>query len=108
MKVSPLVGLTAGALAGLIVDDLGLTSTVPFWGDPGPLVVGCALVGALLWTTRARRLVGPAVAALGVLWLLVGFTPLATWLASGLVRRDPPAAADVVFVALRASIRAAS
>jgi uncharacterized SAM-binding protein YcdF (DUF218 family) len=99
VRRSPLVGLTAGALAGLIVDDLGLTSTVSFWGDPGPLVAGCALGGALLWTTRAWRLVGAAVAALGVLWLLVGFTPLATWMASGLVRRDPPEPADAVFVA---------
>jgi uncharacterized SAM-binding protein YcdF (DUF218 family) len=95
---SPLVGLTAGALAGLIVDDLGLTSTVSFWGDRGPLVVACAIGGALLWTTSARRLVGAAVAALGVLWLLVAFTPLTAWLASGLVRRDPPAPADAVFV----------
>ena len=95
---SPLVGLTAGALAGLIVDDLGLTSTVSFWGDPGPLVVGCAVAGALLWTTPARRLAGALAAALGVLWLLVVFTPLAGWLANGLVRRDPPAPADAVFV----------
>jgi uncharacterized SAM-binding protein YcdF (DUF218 family) len=98
VRPSPLVGLTAGALAGLIFDDLGLTSTVSFWGDPGPLVAGFALGGALLWTTRARRLVGAAVAALGVLWLLVAFTPLTAWLASGLVRRDPPEPADAVFV----------
>jgi uncharacterized SAM-binding protein YcdF (DUF218 family) len=98
VRPSPLVGLTAGALAGLIFDDLGLTSTVSFWGDPGPLVAGFALGGALLWTTRARRLVGAAVAALGVFWLLVAFTPLTAWLASGLVRRDPPEPADAVFV----------
>ena len=98
MRASPLFGLTAGALAGLIVDDLGLTSTVSFWGDPGPLVAGCAFGGALLWTTPARRLVGAITAALGVLWLLVAFTPLTGWLANGLVRRDPPAPADAVFV----------
>jgi len=88
----------AGALGGLIVDDLGLTSTVSFWGDPGPLVAVCALGSALLWTTPGRRLVSAMTAALGVLWLLVAFTPLAGWLAHGLVRRDPPAPADAVFV----------
>ena len=98
MRASSLVGLTAGALAGLIVDDLGLTSTVSFWGDPGPLIAGCALGVTLLWTTRARRLVGALVAALAVLWLLVAFTPLTGWLAQGLVRRDFPAPADAVFV----------
>jgi len=98
VRGSPLVGLTAGALAGVIVDDLGLTSTVSFWGDPGPLVAGCALGGALLWRTPGRWLVSAMTAALGVLWLLVAFTPLAGWLAHDLVRRDPPAPADVVFV----------
>lgn len=98
MSGSPIVGLTAGALAGLIVDDLGLASTVSFWGDPGPLVVVSAVGGALLWTTPLRRLAGTAAAALGVLWLLVAFTPLAGSLANGLVRRDAPAPADAVFV----------
>jgi uncharacterized SAM-binding protein YcdF (DUF218 family) len=98
VRPSLLVGLTAGALGGLIVDDLGLTSTVSFWGDAGPLVVACALCGALLWTTSARRYVGVTVAALGVLWLLVVFTPFVDWLSRGLVRRDPPAPADAVFV----------
>ncbi len=97
-KSSPLVGLTGGALAGLIIEDLGLTATVSFWGDPGPLIVACALGCALLWTTRLRRLTGLVVAALGALWLLVAFTPLTSWLADGLVRRDPPSAADAVFV----------
>jgi uncharacterized SAM-binding protein YcdF (DUF218 family) len=98
VRSSPLVGLTAGALAALIIEDLGLTSTVSFWGDPGPLIVGCALLAALLWTTRLKRLAALAVVALGILWLLVAFTPLTAWLAEGLARRDPPAAADAVFV----------
>ena len=97
-RYSPLVGLTAGALAGLLIEDLGLTSVVSFWGDMGPVVVVCAVACALLWTTRLRRLTGLAVAALGVLWLLVAFTPLTSWIAEGLVRRDPPSAADAVFV----------
>jgi uncharacterized SAM-binding protein YcdF (DUF218 family) len=37
-------------------------------------------------------------AALGALWLAVCFTPLAAWLAEGLVRRDPVAPADAVYV----------
>jgi len=97
-RSSPLIGLAVGALAGLTIEDLGLVSVASFWGDPGPLVVVCALACALLWTTRLRRLTGLTVAALGVLWLLVAFTPLASWLADGLVRRDPPSAADAVFV----------
>jgi uncharacterized SAM-binding protein YcdF (DUF218 family) len=88
----------AGALAGIVISDLGLTSTVSFWGDPGPLVVIAALGGALLWTTGLRRLFGAAVALLGVLWLLVAFTPLVGFLANGLIRRDPPGPADAVFV----------
>jgi len=97
-RYSPLVGLTAGALGGLLIEDLGLHSLISFWGDMGPVVVVCALACALLWTTRLRRLTGLGVAALGVLWLLVAFTPLTSWLAEGLVRRDPPSAADAVFV----------
>jgi uncharacterized SAM-binding protein YcdF (DUF218 family) len=97
-RSSPLFGLAAGALAGLLIEDLGLTSTVSFWGDLGPLIVGCALGCALLWTTPLRRLTGLAVTALALLWLLVAFTPLSAWLADGLVRRDPPGAADAVFV----------
>ena len=98
VRSSPLLGLTAGALAGLIIQDLGLASTVSFWGDPGPLVVASALGCALLWTTPLRRLAGLLVAALCALWVAVAFTPLTAWLADGLVRRDPPAAADAVFV----------
>ena len=99
MTPSPLFGLTAGALAGLIVDDLGLASIVSFWGDTGPLVLIFALGGALLWTTRARGLVAAFVTALGVLWLVAAFTPLAGFLATGLIRRDSPSRADAVFVA---------
>jgi uncharacterized SAM-binding protein YcdF (DUF218 family) len=95
---STLSGLIVGALAGLMIEDLGLGSIVSFWGDTGPLVVVCALACALLWTTRLKRLVGLAVTALGILWLVVAFTPLTSWLADGLVRRDPPSAADAVFV----------
>jgi len=97
-RASPWVGLTAGALAGLLIEDLGLHTVVSYWGDTGPVVLVCALVCALLWTTRLRRLTGLAVAAFAILWLLVAFTPLTRWLAEGLERRDPPSAADAVFV----------
>ena len=92
------VGLTAGSLAGLIVVDLNLPSLVSYWGDRTYLVPATALLGALLWLTPLRRLVGATVALLVLLWLVVAFTPLTPWLAQGLVRRDAVQDADAVFV----------
>ncbi|HSD67871.1 MAG TPA: YdcF family protein [Vicinamibacteria bacterium] len=92
------VGLTAGSLAGLIVADLNLPSLVSYFGDRTYLVPAIAVLGALLWLTPLRRLAGGAVALLALLWLAVAFTPLTSWLAEGLVRRDPVEAADAVFV----------
>jgi uncharacterized SAM-binding protein YcdF (DUF218 family) len=92
------VGLTAGALAGLVVADLGLTSLVSYYGDSSYLVPAIAAAGALLWLTPVRRLALAAVALLALLWLAVAFTPVTSWLAEGLVRRDPVEAADAVFV----------
>jgi len=92
------VGLAAGSLAGLIVADLNLPSLVSYFGDRSYLVPPIALLGALLWLTPLRRLTGAAVALLAVLWLVVAFTPVTSWLAQGLVRRDPVEAADAVFV----------
>jgi uncharacterized SAM-binding protein YcdF (DUF218 family) len=92
------VGLTAGALAGLIVADLNLPSLVSYFGDRTYLVPPIAALGALLWLTPLRRLTGVTVALLGLLWLAVAFTPATSWLADGLVRRDPVEAADAVFV----------
>src|SRR5512135_1571491 len=83
------VGLTAGSLAGLIVVDLNLPSLVSYFGDGTYIVPVVALVGALLWLTPVRRLVAATLALLVVLWLVVAFTPLTSWLAEGLVRRDP-------------------
>ena len=82
----------------MLAADLGLNSVVSVWGDMGPIVVVCAVAGALLWTTPLRRLAGAGAAALALLWLLVCFTPFAAWLGRGLVRRDPPARADAIFV----------
>ena len=92
------VGLAAGALAGLIVVDLGLPSLVSFFGDRTYLVPLAAALNALLWLTPLRRIAGAAVGVLALLWLAVAFTPVTSWLAEGLVRRDPVEAADVVFV----------
>jgi uncharacterized SAM-binding protein YcdF (DUF218 family) len=92
------VGLTAGALAGLVVADLNLPSLVSYFGDRTCLVPFAAVLGALLWLTPARRVVGAGVALLGLLWLVVAFTPLTSRLADGLVRRDRIEAADAVFV----------
>jgi uncharacterized SAM-binding protein YcdF (DUF218 family) len=92
------VGLVAGALAGLIAIDLSLPSLVSYWGDRTWLVPLAALAGALLWLTPLRRAVTWAVAFLSLLWVVVAFTPATSWLADGLVRRDPIEAADAVFV----------
>jgi uncharacterized SAM-binding protein YcdF (DUF218 family) len=92
------VGLLAGALAGFVVADLNLPSLVSYLGDRTYLVPALAALGALLWLTPARRLVLGAVALLGLLWLAVAFTPVTSWLADGLVRRDRVEAADAVFV----------
>jgi uncharacterized SAM-binding protein YcdF (DUF218 family) len=94
-----LTGLAIGGLAGLIAQDLGLASTVSFWGDPGPLVAVSAFVGAILWPSVLRHLVGSITAALALLWLVVAFTPLAAWLASDLARYDALVPADAIFVA---------
>jgi len=92
------VGLTAGSLAGLIVVDLNLPSLVSYFGERTYLVPVIALLGALLWLTPLRRLVGATVGLLVVLWLVVAFTPLTSWLGRDLVRRDPVQDADAVFV----------
>jgi len=93
-----IAGLAVGALAGLIVESLGLASVISFWGDVGLLVAGAALAGAALWKTPLRFPIATATAALAVLWALVAFTPLAPTIASGLPRHDAPQTADAVFV----------
>jgi uncharacterized SAM-binding protein YcdF (DUF218 family) len=92
------VGLTAGALAGLIVADLNLPSLVSYFGDRSYLVPPIALGAGLLWLTPLRRLAAAVVALVAVLWLVVSFTPLTPWMAQGLVRRDATSPADAVFV----------
>jgi len=93
-----LTGAAVGALAGLIIKDLDLTMVVSYWAERSPLVLVAALVGAVSWLTSLRKFVALVVAALGVLWLAVGFTPLTGWMARDLLRRDPLRKADAVFV----------
>jgi uncharacterized SAM-binding protein YcdF (DUF218 family) len=92
------VGLAAGAAAGFFGRDLGLPGLVSYWGDSTPLVVTCAAATALLCVTRLRSLVLAAAGALGVAWLVVGFTGLSAWITQDIPRRDPPREADAVFV----------
>jgi uncharacterized SAM-binding protein YcdF (DUF218 family) len=92
------VGLLSGALVGLLIVDLDLPAMASFWGDWSVLVPAAAAVGSLLWLTRLRRLVAATAVGLAGLWLTATYTPLVPWMADGLVRRDPPQAADAVFV----------
>jgi uncharacterized SAM-binding protein YcdF (DUF218 family) len=87
-----------GTLGGLVALDLELPTLVSMTGDRSFLVLVAAMLGALLWLTSLRRLVAWAAALLAGLWLVVTFTPLTAWLRDGLVRKDPPQAADAVFV----------
>lgn len=92
------VGLAVGALAGFFVVDLNLPSLLSMWGDRTVLVPLFAVASALLWLTPLRRLVAGVAGLLALLWLAVAFTPLTSWMAQGLVRRDAMQAADAVFV----------
>jgi uncharacterized SAM-binding protein YcdF (DUF218 family) len=91
-------GFAVGGLIGILAKDLGLASIVSYWSDHAPLVAAFAAVGALAWGTRFRPLFATAAAGLGLLWLVVAFSPLSNYLAKDLVRRDPLGPADAVFV----------
>ena len=91
-------GLCVGAILGMLSTDLDLPALVSYTPDRTLLVVGVAVVGALLWRTPLRKLLAVATIAVAALWLVVAFTPLVAWMADGLVRRDPVRAADAVFV----------
>ena len=93
-----LTGASFGLLAGILIKDLELTTIVSYWGDRSLVAASAALVGAALWPTRLRGLLGLAVLSLAILWVAVAFTPLTTWMAQGLERRDPLRKADAVFV----------
>jgi uncharacterized SAM-binding protein YcdF (DUF218 family) len=91
----------AGALGlggAMLFRDLELQAAFSYHGSKVLLVLLLALAAALLGLTRLRVLVPVAFAAVAALWLAVALTPLSSLLAGGLVRRDPPAAGDAVFV----------
>ena len=70
-----LTGAAAGALAGLVIKELDLTTVVSFWGQRAIFVPVAAFIGAIAWLTRLRTLVGLTAASLTVLWVVVAFTP---------------------------------
>jgi uncharacterized SAM-binding protein YcdF (DUF218 family) len=78
--------------------DLDLTALVSYTRDRTILVLAAGAAGALLWLTPVRKLLAAATVAIAALWLAVAFTPLVSWMADGLVRRDPVRDADAVFV----------
>lgn len=91
-------GVALGAAVGWIVKDLNLPGVASIWGSRAPWVPAFALVGAVLWSARGRGgLVGTAL-CLGVIWFVVAFTPLCSFLVRGLTRYDAPRPADAVFV----------
>jgi uncharacterized SAM-binding protein YcdF (DUF218 family) len=93
-----LLGLALGACAGQLFFDVGLVRALPVGGGRVLWVLGFAVAGAILWSTRLRAPLAAGLALLALLWLAVAFTPLTRLVASGLVRRDAPAPADAVFV----------
>jgi uncharacterized SAM-binding protein YcdF (DUF218 family) len=93
-----LFGAALGALAGFFARDLDLLTLLSYSGDGTLLVVAGAVLGAVLWTTRARGLLVLLVGSLALAFLAVAFTPLSAWMYEGLPRRDPLGPADAVFV----------
>jgi uncharacterized SAM-binding protein YcdF (DUF218 family) len=92
------MGAACGALLGFLARDLDLRALVSYWHDVQALVAVTALLGAVLWTTRARVVLAAATLFLAAVWLVVAFTPLTPQLSTGLFRRDPLRPADAVFV----------
>ena len=93
-----LAGAALGTLGGFFARDLDLLTLVSYGGDRTPIVAAGAVMGALVWLTPLRRLLGALVAVLGLAFAAVAFTPLCAWMYDGLPRRDALAPADAVFV----------
>ncbi|MCU0242043.1 MAG: YdcF family protein [Vicinamibacteria bacterium] len=93
-----LIGILMGFAAAIFVEQLDLYALVSFWGDRRPFLAALILIVSLCCWTRLRKAVLIALAGLAIVWSLVVFTPICRPLASGLVLRDSPAKADVVFV----------
>lgn len=91
-------GAALGLAIGALARDLGLAAIVSYQGGRFPLILGAAIGGALLAATRLRRVLPVLLGTLATLWLVVAATPVTRLLVDDLVRRDPPARADAVFV----------
>jgi uncharacterized SAM-binding protein YcdF (DUF218 family) len=78
--------------------DLDLPALISYGGEREPLVPLMTVAAALLWNTRLRQWVAAGAGVLVVLWCVVAFTPLSSWLADGLRRQDPVESADAVLV----------
>jgi uncharacterized SAM-binding protein YcdF (DUF218 family) len=92
------VGLAVGAALGVLAESLELNGAVSYWGPRSPVIVGFAVVTAALWGTRLRAWLGLGAGAVALLWLVVAFTPLTSWMARDIVRRDSLREADAVVV----------
>lgn len=93
------VGAGLGALCGLLVKELELTSLISYWGAKMPIIVGLAMIFGVLFITRFKWIVGAATIALAGLWLIVILTPIDRWLLPAVVRVDADErAADAIFV----------
>ena len=92
------LGAGLGAGAALFFLDLGLYRALSYRGDRAWIVLCGIVLGAFVWPTRLRALIGGALLVLTLLWLVVTLTFVSRTVTDGLVRRDPPAPADAIFV----------
>ncbi|WP_157070398.1 YdcF family protein [Sandaracinus amylolyticus] len=93
---------SAGALAFVVADRLGLVTLLGLRRlldlEDAWLVFAFAIVSGAIAATRARALPWIAFAALGVLYVLVAFTPLFDAQYDAWLLRDAPRAADAIVV----------
>jgi uncharacterized SAM-binding protein YcdF (DUF218 family) len=88
-----------GALLGFLSKELSLPDLISYWHSRTPLLFLFVLVGGALFQLKWGRIIAlVGLGALSLLWMLVAFTPLTSWIADGLTRRDPPKKADAIFV----------
>jgi uncharacterized SAM-binding protein YcdF (DUF218 family) len=93
------LGAATGGFVGFAVNDLELLRIVSYWGQMVPYVTLFAAVGAVFWRVKPLRcLLAAGALALGGLWLLVAFSPICSWLAHDLPRRDSVEKAAAVYV----------